>query len=79
MMGRVKPPVKAVQGKTLILGVLGALVLVVGLVFWIGMSGGSTHVPVNRPGVGFTVDDTGAAADPQDAAKATGGEPDGGR
>lgn len=60
MMNPVKPPVKPVQGKPLILGVLGALLLVVGLVFWIGLSGGSTHVPPSRPGVGFGLDDAGA-------------------
>ena len=58
-----KPPVKSVQGKTLIVALLGALVLVVGLVFWIGMSGGSTHIPLSKRGVGFTVDDAGVAPD----------------
>jgi hypothetical protein len=62
------PPVK---GKTLILGVLGALVVVVGLLFWAGMTGGSTHVPLSAPGVGFTVDDTGAAT-PSASATGTG-------
>ena len=44
-------PAGAVKGKTLILGLIGALVLVVGLLFWAGMSGGSTHVPlpISRP------------------------------
>jgi hypothetical protein len=51
-----------VQGKTLILGVLGALVVVVGLLFWAGMTGGSTHVPLSAPGIGFTVDDAGTKA-----------------
>jgi hypothetical protein len=51
---------RPVQGKTFILALLGALVLVVGGVFWIGMHGGSTHVPLSRPGVGFTADDAGA-------------------
>lgn len=51
----------AVKGKTLILGLLVALLCAVGLVFWIGLSGGSTHVPQSRPGVGFGVDDAGAA------------------
>ena len=62
MMRGVKPGPAPVKGKTLILGVLGALVVVVGLLFWAGMTGGSTHVPLSAPGVGFTVDDTGAAA-----------------
>jgi hypothetical protein len=60
MMRRVKPGPAPVKGKPLILGVLGALVVVVGLLFWAGMTGGSTHVPLSAPGVGFTVDDTGA-------------------
>jgi hypothetical protein len=45
----------------LILAVLGALVVVVGLLFWAGMTGGSTHVPLSAPGIGFTVDDAGTA------------------
>jgi hypothetical protein len=49
---------------------LGALLLVVGLVFWVGVSGGSKHVPLSRPGVGFTADDAGVADD---------GGPDAGR
>ncbi len=61
MMRRVKPGPAPVKGKTLILGVLGALVVVVGLLFWAGLTGGSTHVPLSAPGVGFTVDDTGTA------------------
>src|SRR5947209_20146500 len=59
MMRRVKGPPKPapVKGKTLILGVLGALIVVVGLLFWAGMTGGSTHVPLSAPGIGFTTDD----------------------
>jgi hypothetical protein len=49
-----------VKGKTLILGVLGALLLVVGLLFWAGMTGGSTHVPLSAPGIGFGMDDAAA-------------------
>jgi hypothetical protein len=68
MMRRVKAPGErgeerprgTVQGKALILGVLGALVLVAGLLFWIGMTGGSTHVPLSKPGVGFRADEAGA-------------------
>jgi hypothetical protein len=83
MMRAVEPPDKPrstreekarpVQGKGFILGLLAALLLVVGVVFWIGVSGGSTHVPLSRPGVGFSADDAatpvvaaapGTAADP---------------
>ena len=51
-----------VKGKTLILGILGAMVVVIGLLFWAGMTGGSTHVPLSAPGIGFTVDDAGTRA-----------------
>jgi hypothetical protein len=63
-----KPP--PVQGKTFILGLLGALLLVVGLVFWAGVSGGSKHVPHSKPGVGFTADEAGAPAAASGSAKA---------
>lgn len=56
-----------VKGKTLILGVLGALVVVVGLLFWAGMTGGSTHVPLSAPGIGFVMDDAGTKATPGNA------------
>ena len=59
MMQPVKPPVKPVQGKHLILGLLAAIILVAGLLFWVGMNGGSTHVPLSKPGVGFMTDDAG--------------------
>ena len=78
--GRTEPPdrrAKPVQGKTLLLGLLVALVLVVGGVFYFGVSGGSTHVPLSKPGIGFTTDpaasgsgaaSAGAGADVLDAA-----------
>lgn len=66
MMRLVKPPadrappnakpIKTVQGKTLLLGLLGSLLVAVGLVFYFGVTGGSTHVPLAKPGVGFTTD-----------------------
>lgn len=73
MMRRVKPPSKReeqsngrsgtqIQGKTLILGFLVALACVVGLLFWIGMSGGSTHVAAGKPGVGFRAEGDGATS-----------------
>lgn len=75
MMRRVKPPSTPpprprnrpaggpapVKGKTLILGVLGAVVVVAGLLFWAGMTGGSTHVPLSAPGIGFGILDDAAA------------------
>ena len=75
MMRRVKAPQnRPIQGKTLILGVLGALVLVVGLVFWAGMTGGSTHVPLSAPGIAFTTDDAGSnAASPGSTAPSAAG------
>jgi len=72
MMHRVKAPQNPpIKGKTLILGVLGALVVVVGLVFWAGMTGGSTHVPLSAPGIGFTTDDAGSTASAAAAPAAT--------
>ena len=70
MMRPVKGPPKPapIKGKTLILGVLGALVVTVGLLFWAGMTGGSTHVPLSAPGIGFTTDDAGSNAGPSPAA-----------
>lgn len=79
MMRPVNPPVKrrgeeggrTVQGKTLIVVVLGALLLVAGTLFWVGMTGGSTHVPLSKPGIGFVADDAGpGASDPIGAASA---------
>jgi hypothetical protein len=42
-----------VKGKHLIIGFLAAIVLAAGIIFWIGLSGGSRHVPQSKPGVGF--------------------------
>ena len=67
MMRPVKP-VKPVQGKRLLLGLFAAMVLMLGLVFWAGMNGGSTHVPPSKPGIGFgpgeAASRTGAGTDP---------------
>lgn len=46
-------PPKTVSGKTLIGAVLGALAFVLGVVFWIGATSSSQHVPGAKPGVGF--------------------------
>ena len=62
------------KGKTLILGVLGALFVVLGLLFWAAMTGGSTHVPLSAPGIGFGLDDAGAKPN---APGAEGKSPDG--
>lgn len=69
---------KPVQGKTFILGFLGVVLLVVGGVFWIGLSGGSTHIPLSKPGIGFTADDVSApdAGAPSGAAEPRGGAAD---
>jgi hypothetical protein len=80
MMRPVEPPAKPppIKGKTFLLGMFVTLTIVIGLVFWVGMSGGSKHVPLSKPGVGFTADDTGTghaakADDPAVAAFADGG------
>lgn len=54
---RERTKVKPIQGKTFILGLVGTLVAVIGLVFWAGISGGSRHVPLSKPGVGFSADE----------------------
>jgi hypothetical protein len=46
---------KKVEGKTLAIGFLAVLFGLAGVVFWIGATGGSRHVPRSAPGVGFTV------------------------
>lgn len=46
----------AVEGKRLVLGVAALLLVTAGVVFYVGRTGDSTHVPLGRPGVGFTVD-----------------------
>ena len=61
---------KGVSGKQLILGLLASIVLVAGLLFWAGMTGGSTHVPLSKAGVGFMKDDAGVVPDPSDGATA---------
>jgi len=48
-----RSPAPVVQGKHLIIAFLGAIVLAAGIIFWIGMSGGSRHVPQSKPGVDF--------------------------
>lgn len=53
---RDKPNPSSVQGKVLIFGLFGALACILGFLFWTGVNGGSTHVPLSPPGVGFTAD-----------------------
>ena len=69
MMHLVKPAVKPpnggpsqLSGKRLIVGLLGVIAVVAAVIFWIGMSGGSTHVAPSKPGIGFTTDDSGSGS-----------------
>lgn len=62
-MKRAGGPPKGVSGNQLIVGLLLSIVLVAGLLFWAGMTGGSTHIPPSKAGVGFTKDEAGAAPD----------------
>ncbi len=62
-MKRDDPKAKGVSGKQLILALVGSIVLVAGLLFWAGMTGGSTHVPLSKAGVGFVKDEAGALPD----------------
>ncbi len=66
---------KNIEGKRLLLGLLVALVVAVGLVFYFGMTGGSTHVPLSKPGIGFTTDPAASLEASEAAAR---GEADGG-
>ncbi|MDB4940584.1 MAG: hypothetical protein JWP97_118 [Labilithrix sp.] len=45
-----------VEGKKLLLVLLGGIILVVGILFAIGLTSSSTHVPLSKPGIGFTTD-----------------------
>lgn len=51
-----------VQGKKLLLVVLGGIILVAGIIFVIGLTGHSQHVPLGKPGIGFTTDPPAADA-----------------
>ena len=58
-----------IPGKRLLLFLLAAIVVVAGIVFYAGMTGGSQHVPLAKPGIGFVTDPVangggGAATDP---------------
>lgn len=51
----------SVPGKRLLLGLLVALLVALAVVFYFGVTGGSTHMPLSKPGIGFTTDpDAGA-------------------
>jgi hypothetical protein len=41
------------RGKLVVAGLVGAILLVCGVIFWVGIHGGSTHEPPSAPGVGF--------------------------
>ena len=56
-----------VRGKTLVLVLIGAILAVFGILIWVGMSGGSQHVPGATPGVGFVLVDAGRADEPDGA------------
>ncbi|MBX3190451.1 MAG: hypothetical protein KF819_25850 [Labilithrix sp.] len=62
------------RGRTLVIAFLAAVVLTAGVIFWIGMSGGSTHVAPGKPGVGFAAPATPTAApsrpEPSEASEA---------
>jgi hypothetical protein len=49
---------RKVAGKTLAIGFLVVLVGFVALVFWIGLTGDSHHIPPSAPGIAFTTDPT---------------------
>ena len=56
------------QGKKVVIALLVALLGVFGAVVWIGVSGGSQHVPRSAPGVAFKAapapaDEAGASPD----------------
>ena len=75
MMRRVKPTTdrtnrgaRAVQGKRLLVVLLGGLLLAIGLVFYMGLTGGSTHMPLSKSGVGFRTDPAPTALATADAA-----------
>jgi len=64
-----------VRGKNLVLILMGAILLVFGVLIWVGMTGGSQHVPQSQPGIGFVKADTGAAAEPPERGGDAGAEP----
>lgn len=61
---------KSKSGKTVVLGLFGAILLVFGLLVWIGMTGGSQHVPGSAPGIGFVKADVGPREDPASSGSA---------
>ena len=67
---KAETPSKGISGKQLIVGLIAAIVLVAGLLFWAGMTGGSTHVPLSKAGVGFVKDEAGVEPDAADGASA---------
>lgn len=51
-----------VEGKKLLLVLLGGIILVAAIIFAVGLTGNSTHVPLGKPGIGFTTDPPAASA-----------------
>ncbi len=41
------------RGNLVVAGLVGAILLVCALIFWVGVHGGSKHEPPSAPGVGF--------------------------
>lgn len=68
---------KKIEGKTLAIGLLLVLFGFAGLVFWIGLTGGSKHVPRSAPGIGFSLTPPSEPA-PSFAVMAKPGAPDAG-
>ena len=60
MMRPLKGPVESkpapISGKRLLLILLGATVFVAALLFYAVLTGGSQHVPLSKPGIGFVTD-----------------------
>lgn len=65
------------RGKNVVLVLLGAILFVFGILIWVGMTGGSKHVPGAPPGIGFVKADTGATEEPAASGRGDGASPGG--
>ncbi|MBS2018431.1 MAG: AgmX/PglI C-terminal domain-containing protein [Deltaproteobacteria bacterium] len=61
---------KTSSGKVVVTGLLVAILGAFGILVWVGMTGGSQHVPGSQPGVGFVKNDVGTPDEPPQAASA---------